>query len=771
MKVYRVLLSLFICSELLGFVITDKAGRTLRCDVIRLEDATVTLRRLSDGYVFQYPLAELSLKDQRYLSDLFASGGPLMTRPEASGKFLVRPVIKTKKHLNASHRIDAIIGRHWDKHAITGTSLIDDEVYLRRAYLRIIGRIPTSAEAVDFLRKKSPHKRANLVDILLDSTGYVSHQFNFWADLLRVRTIGLDGTQRAGVYYAPWIKQQIAKNVAYDDFVRTLLTAEGYAWDNPAVGYYMRDEGMPLDNMALGLQAFLGIQLQCAQCHDHPFAQWKQKDFYQLAAFTHGIQTEVDLRVAKTGKLKTLLDSGKKTHLQSDIKRLIALHEKVADQSDSLQDLVNFDSAKVMFMRPFRWGVTHNEASLKLPDDYAYADGSPGEVVKPKLLFGDEVASDLRHVEGRIQAYAEWMTAKDQDRFALMIANRLWRFAMGRGVIEPVGVVDDFSQAESPELLQFLGSLLRYLDYDLKQFLRIIYNTQFFQRIAVIDHPDIEDDYRLQGPVLQRMTSEQVWDSFATLMRPAIDPVMPSEYTGQWVETRYSSLGPPPAVELFREKNAGRYLEHIQGVAEFYKPYYSVLSKYRITKRQNPKFYVEPRFEALRERFTQAQERWFLLHNPGREFVQAVPGAKHQSSKRDGLDPEARRQEIMRTMVRASELASPMLDGHLLQVFGQSDRHKIDNRTLKGNLLQALFLMNASEANEYMANYSMPVLEAGYAESVEEQLELIFLGFLSRKPTASEFDLLIDDLRLDPEGAKSHFIWAMLNTKQFLFIQ
>jgi hypothetical protein len=363
------------------------------------------------------------------------------------------------------------------------------------------------------------------------------------------------------------------------------------------------------------------------------------------------------------------------------------------------------------------------------------------------------------------------MTAKEQDRFALMIANRLWRFAMGRGVIEPVDAVDDFSKAESPELMQFLGSLVRYLDYDLKQFLRILYNTQFFQRTAVIDHPDIEDDYQLQGPLLQRMTSEQIWDSFATLMRPDIDPVVQAEYTGRFVQTRYSSLNPPPAVQLFREKNVGQYFNHLKDIADFYSPYFSVLSKYRISKRQNVMFYTEPRFEALRERFAHAQERWFLLHNPGRKYVQEAPGAKHQSSKRVGLDSQAKRQEIMRTMVRASELASPMLDGHLLQVFGQADRHKIDNRTLKGNLLQALFLMNSSEANEYMANYSMPVLEASYAESVEEQLELIFLGFLSRKPTATECDLLIDDLRLDPEDAKSHFIWAMLNTKQFLFIQ
>lgn len=745
-RLLGVLLCFFACCDLFGFVFTNKDGRTLRCDVVRLEDDTATLRRLSDGYVFQYPLEKLSIKDQRYLTDLFSSGGTDGARLKASETIFVRPVIKDNKHFNASHRIDAIIERHWHKHAIRAGALVDDAVYLRRAYLRIIGRIPTTAEAVNFLQQKSPHKRSLLVDTLLDSTGYVSHQFNFWADLLRIRTVGIQGTQGGGIYYAPWMKEQIAFNTAYDDFVRMLLTAEGYAWDNPAVGYYMRDEGMPLDNMALGVQAFLGIQLQCAQCHDHPFAQWKQRDFYELAAFTHGIKTEVDLR--KKGKLRSLLDAGEKTQIQSDLKQLIALHQMEANQSDVVQELVNFGKAKGMFMRPLAWGVTHHEASLKLPDDYAYADGSPGDIVKPKFLFEGQGASNLTQVADRIQAYADWMTAKEQDRFALMIANRLWRFAMGRGVIEPVDAVDDFSKAESPELMQFLGSLVRNLDYDLKQFLRILYNTQFFQRTAVIDHPDIEDDYRLQGPLLQRMTSEQIWDSFATLMRPDIDPVVQAEYTGRFVQTRYSSLNPPPAVQLFREKNVGQYFNHLKDIADFYGPYF------------------------LGERTAQAQERWFLLHNPGREFVRAAPSAKkHAFSMRGGLDPQVRRQNIMRRMVRASELASPMLDGHLLQVFGQSDRHKIDNRTLKGNLLQALFLMNSPEANVFMANYSMPVLEASYAESVEEQLELIFLGFLSRKPTATEFDLLIDDLRLDPEGAKSHFIWAMLNTKQFLFIQ
>jgi hypothetical protein len=82
----------------------------------------------------------------------------------------------------------------------------------------------------------------------------------------------------------------------------------------------MRDEGMPLDNMALGVEAFLGIQLRCAQCHDHPFAQWKQRDFYELAAFTHGIKTEVDLR--KKGKLRSLLEADEKTQIQSDLKQL-----------------------------------------------------------------------------------------------------------------------------------------------------------------------------------------------------------------------------------------------------------------------------------------------------------------------------------------------------------------------------------------------------------------------------------------------------------------
>jgi hypothetical protein len=111
-----------------------------------------------------------------------------------------------------------------------------------------------------------------------------------------------------------------------------------------------------------------------------------------------------------------------------------------------------------------------------------------------------------------------------------------------------------------------------------------------------------------------------------------------------------------------------------------------------------------------------------------------------------------------------------MRDGHLLEVFGQSDRISVDNSTRKSSLTQALFLMNSDVTNKLLADESLPVKAAGNASTVEEQLDLIYLGFLSRKPTEQEFDLLIDDFRLDPENTKYKFIWAMLNTKQFLFI-
>ncbi|WP_075088873.1 DUF1549 domain-containing protein [Verrucomicrobium spinosum] len=162
---------------------------------------------------------------------------------------------------------------------------------MRRIYLDVVGRIPTKAEAVAFLESKDATKRQKLIDQLLNSDGYVQHAFNFWADVLRVKNGIAPGGQgrEAGAAYIQWLKESLRDNKPYDRMVRELLTADGATYEDGAMGFYMRDLGMPLDNMAVTTQVFLGTQMVCAQCHNHPFDKWSQMDYYQMAAHSNGM--------------------------------------------------------------------------------------------------------------------------------------------------------------------------------------------------------------------------------------------------------------------------------------------------------------------------------------------------------------------------------------------------------------------------------------------------------------------------------------------------
>lgn len=182
-------------------------------------------------------------------------------------------------------KIDELLAAHWQEHGVEASKPASDEVFVRRAYLEIAGRIPTRSEALEFFRSQKADKRKQLVDTLLDGDGYAQHFFRFWADILRAQTRANGGQ---GVYISPryveLLKRRIRENQHYDDFVYELVSARGAVWNNPGIGYYARDIGMPLDNLALTSRIFLGARIECAQCHDHPFDKWKQMDFYRLAA-------------------------------------------------------------------------------------------------------------------------------------------------------------------------------------------------------------------------------------------------------------------------------------------------------------------------------------------------------------------------------------------------------------------------------------------------------------------------------------------------------
>ena len=186
----------------------------------------------------------------------------------------------------AAAQIDSILQAYWNENKTKSGKKTTDHEFVRRAYLELAGRIPTIDEARTFCDATGRKKRGQLIDDLLESPGYVSHFYNYWADILRLKE-----RPSRDIFFEPymaWVKESIAENMPYDKWVNSLLTANGRVVENPATGFQLRDAGMPLAYVDNTVRVFLGTQIGCAQCHDHPFDRWTQQEFYKLAALTNG---------------------------------------------------------------------------------------------------------------------------------------------------------------------------------------------------------------------------------------------------------------------------------------------------------------------------------------------------------------------------------------------------------------------------------------------------------------------------------------------------
>lgn len=468
-----------------------------------------------------------------------------------------KPVIDT---MAAAKRIDEILAADWKKNNLAGNSAADDTTFVRRIYLDIIGRIPTMRETEEFQSSKDSNKRGKLIDKLLASEGYVQHAFNYFADVLRAQSSGNQAGQVTGAAYTNFIKQSLRQDKPYDQFVRELIASQGKAWDNGAIGYYMRDRGMPLDNMATTVRIFLGTRIECSQCHNHPFDKWTQKQFYQMAAFTYGQQTQdygndgtmSGVRDLLREKEKAALATIKEPQRPQRTKEMTGDHwaaaqkkydqemQKVKQERRDLQQKVQKEQR--FFNRPMtdiRDTMRYTTVSYRddrfpqLPHDYKYEDAVPKSIVKPGVMFGH--CEDVRNGETALDAYARWMTTGN-ERFNSVTADRLWKRAFGLSLIEPLDELMDNTVPMIPDLQKHIEKLIVDVGYDMKSFMRILYNTRAYQSQVTRQEVAPGTVYHFTGPVLRRMSAEQMWDSFVALINP--DPDMPNEVARQAMEQR-----------------------------------------------------------------------------------------------------------------------------------------------------------------------------------------------------------------------------------------
>jgi hypothetical protein len=743
------------------------------------------------------------------LNSALLAAGALMTL--AYPRTLHAAAVDTTAPQQAAATLNQLLAADWQAHKVTANPQASDETLVRRLYLDIVGRIPTLAETLSFLADTASDKRARLIDTLLASEGHTLHFFHWWADLLRLCHSNPGTSNICGREYAQFIKESLRANKPYDQIVRELLTAGGNVWENPAIGYAMRDRGMPLDHAANTTRIFLGTRIECAQCHNHPFDKWTQKQFFQNAAYTHAYDA-IDY-------YSPTFDEAKK--------RVTDLQKKDGPQSHRWLYASVVHSILPLRNATVKW---FDNQPLKLPHDYQYADAKPLSAVPPATLMGS--SPDLSKHRHSTAAYAQWLTAPENPRFTRVIANRMWKKVFGRGLIEPADEILDSTQPSHPALMTALEELMVRQRYDLRAFLRVLYNTRAYQGQVTRAELQPGEDYRFTGPLLSRMSAEQIWDSLVSLVHPAVDA--PNEAMLQRLRLTMAAcrklddaLKAMPAKEML-DRAAREVVPIVEAqnakVSEIQSRlaaaradrktdpavlraigieltnsmggYHRALSDHilvpatlRLAERANggkpvPKP-APPNPAAVQKQVTQtafsslgAYEHIRIPGYDEDEPTAADTKAAHQrlfqaEAERLGIPAKeqpayiAYRFKVQPEWFRAAELPSPAPPGHVLREMGQSDREVIENASTEASIPQALIFMNSPLQQDLLSPHSL--LKRGLTTDAAKlsSTEAIYLTLLSRRPTTQELAALEKSGLDSPDD----LIIALLNTRQFIYIQ
>jgi hypothetical protein len=598
----------------------------------------------------------------------------------------------------AALQIDQQVAAFYRNRKLPVPQVTDDATFLRRAFLVSIGRIPTPEEALAFIEIEDPAKRENLIDYLLESRGFASHMSNWAFDLLRV-TDGRTGTSATNEPYRHWIRKAMDDNMPWDVFTQRLISASGDGWDpeTAAVGYYTRDRGMPLDNLSNTMRVFLGTRMECAQCHDDPFGTTERHDFYQLAAFTHGQEP---------------LRSGVMAPLWNELRE------------DRRENTEEYRIAQILWDRVYGMSMADGGAGrIELPSDYQYRDADPGEVVAGRTPFGKTVRMSGKEDEnnGRMKL-AGWIVERTGPQFPSVIANRMWKRVMGKGLYEPVDEYMLSSRTAHPPLTDMLARLMVDLKYDLRAFQHVLLLTRTFQ-FATNPNPSlVEGGDDFHGRKIERLSSEQIWDSLITL-----------------------AAGDP-------DKNEARPLDdriHLNG-----RPVLVGVKTMPQLSKEVLALKTEPDFRKYFEKFVEDIEKG----SSGSDAPSMMMNQK-RSHNRD-------------SMARASELPSPAPRDHFLYLFGASDRDVVDASSRDPNVGQVLSLMNGFVqgrlVNSGDAHLYKCLKDAG---TDEQKVRRLYISILSRPPSDEEMKWMLDEIKTRGDAGCRNIVSSLVMSSEFLFLQ
>jgi hypothetical protein len=370
------------------------------------------------------------------------------------------PASPAKDAPSLTARIDAVLAARWAEAKVRPAPVADDGEFFRRVSLDLIGKIPTAAEARDFLDDPGQGKRLALVERLLDSPAYTTRATEIWRRLLLPEADTEDVARAFSGSFETWLRKMVIEDAGYDRIVREILTAKLNVQNaNAVVGqqlvpspaaYYAAKENKP-ENLAAGVsRVFLGVRLECAQCHNHPFASWKREQFWSLAAFFADLPPQAN------------------------------------------------DDGVVVRRDPMA------------PPRREIAIPGTKKVVKATHLDGSAPAwrprADTREI------LAEWVTAPNNPYLARAVVNRVWARFFGLGLVEPVDDLDGAAGSELSGLLDELADQFRAHGYNLKFLIRVLTATRAYN-LSSVANPTESSTLTFASMPVRGLSPVQLFDS------------------------------------------------------------------------------------------------------------------------------------------------------------------------------------------------------------------------------------------------------------------
>ncbi len=362
-----------------------------------------------------------------------------------------RQVPSSTKHLD--RHINAVLKRG----GIQPSGMSKDAEFLRRVHLDMTGKIPTPEEVLDFLKDGSPSKRQKKIEHLLQSEASINYWTRLWVNWLIGRR-GDNDDRRIGL--TAWVRNALQKNMPYNQFVQELITADGELQDNGAGNYILRYDRSPVVLTSHTSRLFLGLPMQCAECHDHKTEAWRQEDFYGIAAFFTGIESK------REGYIQAV--------------------NMIGDERRMDNFLITNKPEKSIWVRGLNTRISSH------------------------FLDGTEYNGPLTE---RRSALAQWITDKSNPYFSRAVVNRIWKHFMGRAFVEPLDGFGEENLPTNPALLDWLANDFVIHDYNLQRLMRTILNSGTYQRTSETNQSNKDDELYYSHAYVKPLSAEQFFYS------------------------------------------------------------------------------------------------------------------------------------------------------------------------------------------------------------------------------------------------------------------